>query len=110
MRTKLEYRDAELNHFSQFYSKYSEPIYGLIARIVNNKIVAEKIFLKVFKDTFVHNNIDAPKLVSKFIAVTNHARKKSLDTSRALTIFRACNEGRVCISTRNDIKSKADLD
>jgi hypothetical protein len=108
MNTVAKHRKKQSDQFSAFYDKYAGVIYGLIMSMVDDQLLAEKILLKVFRDAFVHNNLDAPKLNSRFIAVTNHARKRSQDTNRAISIFRACNEGRPCISVRKKDKSTGD--
>src|ERR1700722_12542549 len=97
MNVAFKHKKKQSRQFSEFYDRYASVIYGLILSMTNNKIVAEKIFLQVLRDAFVHDNMDSPKLLSQFIAVTNHARKRSLDTKRAISIFRACNEGLPCI-------------
>jgi hypothetical protein len=94
IKTTSKQRNKEDPQFSEFYNKYAPVIFGLILKVVGDKTIAEKVFLQVFNDAFVHENMDAPKLVSKFTAVANHARKKSLDAKRAIKLFQACNEGR----------------
>ena len=108
MDTSTKYKKKQSQPFSEFYDKYAGVIYGSILSMTDNKILAEKILLKVLRDAFIHDNMDSPKLVSQFIAVTNHARKRSQDTNRAISIFRACNEGLPCISVRKKDKGIVD--
>jgi hypothetical protein len=81
----------------EFYEKYAGAIYGMIIRAVEDEIIAENILVKVFKNAFVDRNIETPKLNSEFTCISNHARKKSKETVRAIKIFKACNEGRECL-------------
>jgi len=94
LKTSTKKGNKQDPQFSEFYNEYAPVIFGLIMKVVGDKTTAEKIFIQVFTDAFLHDNIDAPKLVSKFIAVANHARKKSLNANHAIKLFRACNEGR----------------
>jgi hypothetical protein len=95
---EARYKMGNRGYCSKFYDKYAGAMYGIILRAVNNEIIADKVFVKVFKNAFVKRDIETPKFLSEFTCVSNHARKISQETIRAINLFKACNEGRQCVS------------
>jgi hypothetical protein len=94
-----------MQYMSEFYDKNAGALYGTILRIVDKEIIAVKVLEGTFKGVFVNGNIKGPKLVSEFTAISNYARKKSLDTLKAIRIFQACNESRECVSCAKSVDS-----
>jgi hypothetical protein len=90
-------KTRHLSHCADFYDKYAGALYGIILRAVNKEIVAEKIFIKVFRDAVYERKIETSKFLSEFTCVSNHARKISQVTVKAINMFEACNEGRDCM-------------
>jgi hypothetical protein len=81
----------------EFYDQKAGALYGAIINIVNKEVIAAKVLEGTFKRAFVEKNIKAPRLVSEFTSILIYAKKKSVDTLKAIEIFKACNDGRECV-------------
>ena len=92
------HKALHVSHCAGFYDKYAGALYGIILRAVDKEIVAEKIFIKVLRDAFYERNAETSKFLSEFTCVSNHARKISQVTVKAINMFEACNGGRNCVA------------
>jgi hypothetical protein len=75
------------------YDVYLPAVYGKILGIVHKEPIANKILEKVFMDIYATKKAQDYKLQPPLITLLNHAREKSYQTIKALTMFRECCSG-----------------